>query len=221
MKTRNSVVVVLFFVSISALAQTKYGVEFVGGMNCGLLNLDQTKHSPYAYTGGVGVVVHATREVEFVGSTLFTYFPPSARTSLPVYRESFIPYPFPIYPADRKAYSFELIFGPRFNGHGSAAIHPFLVLQGGMQILRIVEGAEYFAMPALDDRQASATTQFLNLPGTEDIQLRGLINIGGGVQLIPSQSLRLNLQVSYRLMIGRESSVDSFVPVTLSVLLPV
>ncbi len=218
MKTRNLLTLVSFFVTISASAQTNYGVEFIGGMNWGLLSLDNTRYSPYAVTGGVGVIINAGREVEIVGNTLFTYFPPSKNTSLPIYTGSFVPYP--NYPADRKAYSFELMLGPRFNGRGSSAIHPFLLVQGGMQLLRIVERSDYVIYDVTGVQDPSAP-QFLNVRGTEDMQLRGLINVGGGIQFVPSQSLRVNLQVSYRLMIGKESSVDSYVPVTLSVLLPV
>ncbi len=219
MKTRSIVVCVLFFVSLTASAQTKYGVEFVGGMNYGGLNTDRTVRSPSAFTGGIGVVMNVDRQVEIVGSTLFTYFPPSKQQwSPPLLAPEFIPDPYAVYPPDRNAYSCEILVGPRFNGHGSSFVHPFLVVQGGMQLLRMVEQAGYYGLPVPQDR---AVTQFLNMHGTEDVQLRGVINVGGGVRFIPSQSIRLMLQASYKLMIGRESSIDTFIPVTLSVLLPV
>jgi len=206
----------LFFVSITASAQTKYGVEFVGGLNYGGLGIDKTVHAPYAITGGVGVVMNVDREMEIVGSTLFTYIPPGEIPPPPL--TTYIPDPFSVYPPDRNVYSFEILAGPRFNGHGSSFVHPFLVLQGGMQLLRMVEYTDYYGMPV---PQGQSVSQFLNMHGTEDIQLRGVVNVGVGVQFIPSQSLRINLQGSYKFLIGRESSVDSYIPVTLSVLLPV
>jgi hypothetical protein len=217
MKTRNFIVCVSFFVSVAALTQTKYGVEFVGGMNYGGIATNNANSATSGITGGFGVSMILGRDLEIVGNTLFTYFPPPEIGGRPLLMTShgFIPYPYPIYPEDRNAYSCEIVVGPRIHGHGSSFVHPFFAVQGGMQLLRSAITQEYYLFTT------RTGSQFLNIHGTEDIHLYGVVNIGAGLQFMPIQSVLLNLQASYKILIGAEASRNTVIPVTLAVQLPV
>ena len=211
MKTRIDFCL-LFFVTIGASSQTKYAVEFVGGLNYGGPGGKPISNYSDGISGGVGVDMMSGGDVELVGTTLFTYFPLNDRTR----RSSPIPYDIVLpFAAEDKAYSFEVLFGPRFHGHGSSLIHPFLIAQGGMHLLSGVVPEGTIAL------HQTTATQFLNIHGTEDVQLRGLLNIGVGLQIAPMPSIRINLQASYKFLIGGESGVETFIPVMVSVQMPV
>ncbi len=210
MKTRIRFVVVLFFVSLTASSQTKYAVEFVGGWLYNGVGVTPSDRFSSGISGGLGVSLFLSPSAELVGNTIFTYYPPIASRSV------LVPFVYGVpYSADQSAYSCEIVLGPRFHGHGSSTVHPFLEIQGGIHVMRMV--VESGVVPL----RTTSGTEFLNIPGTDDVLLRGVLNLGGGVQFAPSPSLLINLQASLKLLMEKESGVNSYIPVMLSVQLPV
>ncbi len=211
MKTGFLFIALLFFVTTSGSAQTTYAVEFVGGIHYPGLGSASGPDAVNGISGGVGVSIVRNERLEFVGTTLFTYYP--APSVQPVYWY-FIPnYAHP----DQSRYSGDVTIGLRLHGHGSEIIHPFLVIDGGMRLLRadIASGPYVVPMPKLASR-----TQFLNIHGTEDMHLLGLVSLGVGVQIRPSKSLWLNLTARHQVVLGSDLTETTFIPVLLSVQLP-
>jgi hypothetical protein len=213
-KTRSLIAYCLFFVTLATFGQTKHSVEFIGGMNYQGPGMSPTGEISNGITGGVGVSLFVNPWTEVVGTSLFTYFPPLETTNRFVPSPQFVPFP-PYYP-DEKQYSGDVTVGLRLHGQGSAFLHPFIAVDGGMRILRSVLSYDSYALA-----QNLSAKQFLNIHGTEDIHMLGLINVGGGLQIRPAESVWLNVEAKYQILIGSNSSVNTFIPVVVSVQLPV
>ena len=214
MKTRSLVAYCLFFVTLATFGQTKYSVEFVGGVNYQGLGTTRTPGMSNGITGGVGVSLFVNPWTEIVGTSLFTYFPPPENASRSIVTSQFVPSP--SYYPEEKQYSSDVTMGLRVHGQGSAFLHPFLTLDGGMRILRSVIRYDSYLLT-----QTPSAEQFLNIHGTEDIHMLGLINVGGGLQIRPTESVWLNVEAKLQILIGANSSVNTFIPVVVSVQLPV
>ncbi len=211
MKTRI-IISLLFFVSISVSSQTKYAVEFFGGMNYAGFGMMQVNGSTNGITGGIGASILISRDLEILGTTLFTYFPSSTAIVSGNPRPYFVG---AASGADQSSYSCEVSLGPRFHGQGSSLVHPFLLLQGGLHLMRTPVPDGWSGPRPME------AMQFFNIHGTEDMQMSGVVHAGAGVQITPSESIRLNLEVGYKLLIGGNSSANSLIPVVVSVQLPV
>jgi hypothetical protein len=203
----------LFFVRLSATGQSSQAVEFVGGVSLPGAPAGPPSEALNGITGGVGVSLFLNERMELVGSTLFTYFPPPTNTRRSLTVVSFAPFPW--YSWDQNKYSVDVSIGLRMHGRGSDVLHPFVVIAGGMRILR----SEVTESAWVD--QTGTTTQFLNIHGTEDIHLFGMMNAGGGVQIRPATSVWINIQATYQILIGSNNSVNTFVPVAVSLQVPV
>jgi hypothetical protein len=210
MKTLSFIILFLFLGTLTGNAQSRYAVEFIGGMKYNGLGSVSTDGSLNGITGGLGASVYLGKSAELVGTTLFTYYPPSN------FRES--GYRLMSNDAasmDHGQYSCEVSAGLRLHGQGSQLLHPYFVVQGGMLLLRstIYQGAWVTSTPS--------ATQFLNIHGTEDFQMLGAINVGVGLQACITESILLNFEAKYQMLVGSNSSVSTFVPVFVSVQLPV
>ena len=216
MKAITIICCFLFFGSIAAQAQTKYAVDFIGGMNYPDPGRNVASSSSVAITGGVGVSAFVDPKLEIVGSTVFTRFGPMASSAGLAPALDFIPGLDD--KSDNNQYSADMMLGLRLHGQGPELIHPFLALDGGMRILRSA-GVAMYEGPILD--QVQATTQFLNLHGTEDIYLLGLINFGGGIQLRATNAVWLNVEAKYQILIGKSPFTNTWFPIFVSFQLPV
>jgi hypothetical protein len=117
--------------------------------------------------------------------------------------------------SNERSYSCDVLVGARFHGFGSMFVHPFLLVQGGMQLLRTVPSESVYYDPLL-----RSNSSFMRIHGTEDIQLNAVVNVGGGLQFVPMHSLLINLQASYKILIGSGSTINSLIPVVVSIQLP-
>ena len=190
-------------------AQSKYAVEFFGGMKYNGLGQLRSTDALNGVTAGLGASVYFGKSTELIGTTLFTYFPPSK----PVVSGHTI-IPSDAGQVENGQYSSEVLAGLRFHGQGGEFIHPYLVIQGGLMFLRTTIYQDAWIM--LDN----STTQVMNIRGTEDIQMLGTINVGVGLQTLVTKSILLNFEVKYQILIGSNESVESFVPVVVSIQLP-
>jgi len=202
-------VLFLFFGTLASNAQSKYAVEFIGGMKfSGLGSLTVGRLN--GFTAGLGVSRYLGTSAELIGTTLFTYYSPSNIRD-GGYRSM---YNYDA-PGAEGQYSGEISAGLRFHGKGSQFIHPYLVFQGGMLLLRSTVFRYASVMPDV------SSSQFLHIHGTEDIQMFGAINVGFGVQTRLTESVLLNLEAKYQILVLSNSSVSTFLPVAISVQLPV
>jgi hypothetical protein len=209
MKTLSFIILFLFLGTLTSNAQSRYAVEFIGGMKYNGLGSVSTDGSLNGITAGLGASVYLSKSAELVGTTLFTYYSPSN-----IRDSDYRPMYYYDTPNDNGQYSGEISAGLRFHGRGSQFIHPYLVFQGGMLLLRSTVFRYASVMPDV------SSSQFLRIHGTEDIQMFGAINVGFGVQTRLSESVLLNLEAKYQILVLSNSSVSTFIPVAISVQLP-
>jgi len=188
-------------------------VEFVGGLTYGEVGAASNDRNSPGITVGLGVSLFAGKDLEILGNTLFTVFP-QGRGVIQAVPAPEIFAPFSTTPEGR--YSCDILVGARLHGYGSAIVHPFLLFQGGIQLLREAPAERWYGVA-----QIASNTNFLKMSGTEDLQLYGVVNVGGGLQFAPSQSLLINVQASFRLLFGTGSDARPVVPVIVTVQLPV
>jgi hypothetical protein len=210
LKKLSSIVLFLFFGTLASNSQSRYAVEFIGGMKYSGMGPSLTVERLNGFTAGLGVSMYLGTSAELIGTTLFTYYPPSNIRD-GGYR--------PMYYYDALGaegqYGGEISAGLRFHGKGSQFVHPYLVFQGGMLLLRSTVFRYASVMPDV------SSPEFLNIQGTEDIQMFGTINVGFGVQTRLMESVLLNLEAKYQILVGSNSSLSTNIPVVMSVQLPV
>ncbi len=208
MKAKSYIVLLAFFCALEAPAQSRYAVEFIGGIKCGGLGPEGSGLWD-GFTAGIGASKYFGSTVELTGIVLFTHY--SQSNLVNVYHLSTY---YGEAPKQDGQYSGEIVAGLRFHGQGSRYIHPYLVLQGGILLLRssLYQGGMFAS--------TLSTNQFLNIHGTDDIQMLEIVNVGFGVQIRPTQSVHLNFEAKYQILLGPESSVESLIPVVVSVQLP-
>ena len=199
----------LGFGTVKGSAQSKYAVEFVGGTKLGGIGAATADGMLNGITAGLGVSMYVGKSAELIGTTLFTRYPPSKLRT--VYN---LPTLYGSTSNEEGQYSAEINAGLRLHGRGSQIFHPYLVLQGGILFLRsiVYEGARITASPS--------AAQFLNIHGMEDIQMFETVTVGIGLQSRLTESVLLNLEAKYQLLFGSIATVRTFIPVAVSVQLP-
>lgn len=212
---KDTIIFLLCFIAVSSTnlcGQSSYAVELIGGR---ILNFDGSLDgSRGGISGGIGVSMFFNKNVEVVGNAVFSKFSPGT-VNIPIIANAPFIYS-PYYSNGENSYSCEISIGPRFHGNAIAFVSPYLLMQGGLYILKIGGTAAVSDIaPQLD-----VMTQFFNLHGTEDTEMRLFGSFGIGLQISPVRAFHVNLETKFQVLAGGRSRAIALVPILASVQFP-
>jgi hypothetical protein len=176
----------LMFLTSATLAQNKYALELFGGRNLAGESGELAQHWGDGTSAGLGFSYIFDRDVEFLGTAIFTRFPFVQGNAPILHSVSYVGSPFDMHAED--TYAVDLMFGPRLHAHAFSFLHPYLLMEAGVQYLRQGEvGTSVY--PTISE-----------MPGlyqSHKGKLGILVSLGLGLQVPVFENVNVNMEARW------------------------
>ena len=186
MTKRYLTIFCLVFVTSATLGQNKYALELFGGRNLTGESSELAQHWSDGTSVGLGFSYIFDRDVEFLGTAIFTRFPFEKGNAPILHSMSYVGSPFGVRAED--TYALDFTFGPRLHAHGFSFLHPYLLIEAGMQYLKQGEvGTSVYP----------TTSEIPGLYQSHRGQLGLLASLGLGLQIPVFENVNVNIEARW------------------------